>query len=226
MRQAGKIADEVFQAAVESVSPGVHTADAIGKIIDAQCHGANGLSGDYSSLMPTVAIGEKAAAAHMSWTDETFPSSTGVMFELAGVRKRYHVPIARTIHLGKPSQRYLDMEAIVNEALDAVIERCVEGNTVEHAHKGFQDTLMKHGVEKTSRMGYSIGIGYPPDWGERTVSFRQGDKTELKANMCFHLLGGVWQDTFGFELSESIVVKKTGPPEKFCSQPRRMFVID
>jgi len=226
MRQAAKITDEVLRTAVEVISPGVRTADAVGKIIEAQCHGANGLSGDYSSLMPIFAIGEKAAAAHMSWSDETFPVGTGVMIELAGVRKRYTVPIARTIHLGKPSQRYLDMEGIVNEALDAVMERCVEGNTVEYAHKGFQDTLMKYGIEKTSRMAYSIGIGYPPDWGERTVSFRQGDKTELRANMCFHLLGGIWLDAFGFELSDSVVVQKEGRPEILCSQPRKMFVVD
>jgi len=226
MRQAGKIADEVLCTALENISPGVRIADAVGKIVEVQCRGVDGLCGDYSSMMPFLAVGEKAAAAHIPWCDDTFPESTGISIELTGVRKRYHVPIARTIHLGKPSKRYLEMEAIVSEALDVTKERCVEGNTAEWAAEGFQNALKKYGIDKPGRMGYSIGIGYPPVWDEQTVNLRQGDKTELKANMCFHLLGGIWLDKFGFQLSDSVVVQKEGPPEVLCTKPRKMFVVD
>ena len=37
----------------------------------------------------------------------------------------------------------------------------------------------KHGIVKDNRTGYSIGLSYPPDWGERTMSLRPGDRTEL-----------------------------------------------
>ena len=34
--------------------------------------------------------------------------------------------------------------------------------------------LNRHGYRKESRVGYSIGLGFPPDWGERTASLRPG----------------------------------------------------
>ena len=39
----------------------------------------------------------------------------------------------------------------------------------------FWNVLNKYGLEKESRAGYSIGIGYPPDWGEHTLSIRKND---------------------------------------------------
>ena len=35
----------------------------------------------------------------------------------------------------------------------------------------FGKLLDKYGIEKKSRTGYSIGIGYPPDWGEHTSKY-------------------------------------------------------
>ena len=40
-------------------------------------------------------------------------------------------------------------------------------------------------------IGYSIGVNYPPDWGEGQIfSIRKGEKRVLKENMTFHLVPG------------------------------------
>jgi ectoine hydrolase len=59
-------------------------------------------------------------------------------------------------------------------------------------------------------MGYSMGIGYPPDWGERTMSVRPGDPTLLSTNTTFHLMPGIWADDWGVEISKPILVTETG----------------
>ena len=59
---------------------------------------------------------------------------------------------------------------------------------------------------KGSRIGYSMGLNYPPDWGEHTASLRPGDKTVLAPNMTFHMILGMWMDNYGFEGSESFRV--------------------
>jgi ectoine hydrolase len=43
--------------------------------------------------------------------------------------------------------------------------------------------IEQQGIVKDSRIGYSVGLGYPPDWGERALSLGPGDKTELQPNM-------------------------------------------
>ncbi len=72
-------------------------------------------------------------------------------------------------------------------------------------------------------MGYAMGIGYPPYWGEKTASLRPGDQTVLEPDMCFHCIPGVWQDGWGIEISAAFVVTATGA-ERFCTQPEELTV--
>ena len=52
----------------------------------------------------------------------------------------------------------------------------------------FFDELKNRGFEKDSRACYSIGLSYPPDWGERTLSIMRGDRTVLEANVTLHFM--------------------------------------
>jgi len=83
--------------------------------------------------------------------------------------------------------------------------------------------IARHGMEKRSRIGYSVGLGYPPDWGEHTMSLRPGDVTPLEPNMTFHMILGMWMDDWGFELSETFRVTDAGA-ECLCSVPRGLTV--
>ena len=76
---------------------------------------------------------------------------------------------------------------------------------------------------KDNRTGYSIGLSYPPDWGERTMSLRAGDRTVLEANMTFHFMTGLWLERWGLEITESIVITERGC-ECLADVPRRMLV--
>ncbi|MCO5146248.1 MAG: ectoine hydrolase DoeA, partial [Aquamicrobium sp.] len=73
--------------------------------------------------------------------------------------------------------------------------------------------------------GYSIGLSYPPDWGERTMSLRRGDRTELKPGMCIHFMPGLWLDDAGLEISEPLTITETGH-ECFSTVERKLFVKD
>jgi ectoine hydrolase len=80
-----------------------------------------------------------------------------------------------------------------------------------------------HGLTKDSRIGYSIGIGYPPDWGERTVSLRAEETTVLTSGMTFHVILGMWMDGWGYELSEPVVVRESCP-ERLTDLPQELSV--
>jgi ectoine hydrolase len=90
-------------------------------------------------------------------------------------------------------------------------------------HRAFDRVIRPHGLQKDSRIGYSIGIGYPPDWGERTVSLRPGETTELVAGMAFHVILGIWNDDWGYELSEPVVVTDAGA-ERLTGLPQELTV--
>ena len=103
------------------------------------------------------------------------------------------------------------------------LEAAKPGNLCEDIAAAFFGTLRKHGFDKDSRTGYSIGLSYPPDWGERTLSLRAGDKTELKPGMCIHFIPALVLDDGGLELSETILITETGV-ETFCNYPRKLMV--
>ena len=84
--------------------------------------------------------------------------------------------------------------------------------------------LAKAGIEREARCGYPIGISYPPDWGERTISFRASDETVLEAGMTFHFMPGLWMQDWGIEITESIVIRDGGPAECLANVPRPMLI--
>ena len=86
--------------------------------------------------------------------------------------------------------------------------------------------LERGGIAKEGRCGYPSGLSYPPDWGERTISFRRDDDTILEAGMTFHFMPGLWMEDWGLEITESILIRDSGPAECLCDRPRKLFVKD
>jgi ectoine hydrolase len=97
------------------------------------------------------------------------------------------------------------------------------GLRCEDLARVFNGTLAQHGFHKDSRVGYAIGMSYPPDWGERTMSLRAGDKTALKAGMTFHFMPALWLDDGGIEMTEPILITATGC-ERLTTTPPGLVV--
>jgi ectoine hydrolase len=94
----------------------------------------------------------------------------------------------------------------VQEATEAGLAQARPGYTCEDIANAFNTTLERHGFYKENRCGYSIGLSYPPDWGERTMSLRRGDETVLEPGMCLHFMPALWLDDGGLEITESILI--------------------
>jgi ectoine hydrolase len=225
MRDAGRICTAAMNRAIETIRPGVPQQMVIAAIYEAQTLGVPGAAGDYAAICPLMPIGEGTSTPHLTWSDQPFPDNTLAMIEIAGVRRRYHAPLTRTIHLGKPPAEIGDVAKIAVEGVDAGLAMAKPGNTAEQVEAAWQAVLKRNALKKESRVGYSIGLAYPPDWGERTASLRPGDKTELQAGMCFHIQAGLWLKDFGVAISESFVVTDKGG-ERLCDVARELIVVD
>ncbi|UOQ56916.1 Xaa-Pro peptidase family protein [Leucobacter allii] len=223
MRAAGRVASAAMRAAVDAIEEGVPLYELAARVQAAQARGVAGADGDYPAIVPMFLYGDGADTPHLTWTDERFGADTAVSIELAGAHHRYHAPLARTVALGRPSPELERLAAVTVEGLDAALAVLEPGRTPADAHAAFSRVLAGHGLEKRSRLGYSIGIGFPPDWGERTVSLRADDRTELRENMTFHVIAGMWMTGYGFEASESVRVAPGGA-DVLTDAPRRLIV--
>ncbi|MDD9877198.1 MAG: ectoine hydrolase DoeA [Magnetovibrio sp.] len=223
MRRAARIVEAMHERILDKVEPGLRKNDLVAEIYDAAIRGAGGHGGDYPAIVPMLPSGADASAAHLTWDDKPMKAGEATFFEIAGVYRRYHCPLCRTVFLGTPPPALVEAEKAVLEGLEAGLDKARAGNTCEDVAAAFFGVLKKHGIEKDSRTGYPIGLSYPPDWGERTMSFRMGDTTVLEPNMTFHFMTGLWMDDWGLEITESLVITE-GPPECLASVPRRLFV--
>lgn len=227
MRKAARLVERMHETIFDKCEVGYRKCDLVADIYEAGLRFDDGLGfgGDYPAIVPLLPSGADASAPHLTWDDRPMKSGEGTFFEIAGVYRRYHCPLSRTVFLGKPTQTFIDAEKAVLEGMEAGLEAAKAGNLCEDIAIAFFTVLNKYGITKDNRTGYPIGLSYPPDWGERTMSLRPGDKTVLEENMTFHFMTGLWMDDWGFEITESIVIGANGP-ECLADVPRRLCVKD
>ena len=225
MRRAGAIVGKMHERIAEVIEPGMAKNELVAEIYATGIKGADGHGGDYPAIVPLLPSGSDAAAPHLTWDDRPMKAGEGTFFEIAGCHRRYHVPLSRTIFLGQPPQTFLDADKAVLEGMDAGLEQARAGQRCEDIANAFFKVLETYGITKDNRAGYPIGISYPPDWGERTMSLRRGDRSVLEAGMTFHFMTGLWMQDWGMETTESIVITD-GAPELLADVPRKLLVKD
>ena len=225
MKSTALISQEGMRTAIEKINPGVRQCDAVGEIQKSLFYGTPEFGGEYSSIATLIPTGKGTSASHLTATQDVFVNGEATIIELSGTYKRYHVPMARTILLGKAEQKKIDAMKATNEALDTGIAAVRAGVTADDVAQKFWNILDKYNIKKDSRTGYSIGIGFPPDWGEHTLNISKGDKTILKPNVTFHMIAVMQFGDWGVEASESIRVTDSGS-ELFCDFSRDLVIKD
>ena len=123
-------------------------------------------------------------------------------------------PVPRTVlSSAKPSQEFLDrregptlegMEADGSAALPGRATSCEE--TLANAFFAGAGEIRDH--PRTTATGYSIGPVLPaPDWGEadHELAARRPHPSCRAQGMAFHFMSGLWLDTMGLEITESLL---------------------
>lgn len=222
MHEGARIVENAMRAALENARPGVRQCDVAAEIYRAQMRGTPEYGGQYTSTPPLMPSGARVDNPHLPWTNEPYARDTLANFELVASRHRYHTPLARSLYFGKPPQAARTLEAAFLEGIDAVLAGLKPGITAEHVENLWQTAAGKHGVRKRARCGYSIGIAFPPTFGEQTISLRPGDQTVLQEGMTLHLMPAVWQDGASMVITEPLVVTAKGC-EPLCRFERKLF---
>ncbi|MCV6591459.1 MAG: M24 family metallopeptidase [Silicimonas sp.] len=226
IRKAARISDKVIQTAIDRAEPGLRKNDLVADIMHAGITGVGEDWGDYPAIVPLTPSGLDATAAHLTWNGAPMRAGEATFFELSGCYRRYHAPLCRTVYLGTPPDEMLRASEAQLEGIEAGLNAARAGNRTCDIANAFMEVLGRHGIERSGRMGYPIGLSYPPDWGERTASIRSEDDTVLQPGMVFHFMPALWMDSWGLETTETIVIRDTGAAEPLGRIERKLFVKD
>lgn len=223
MSQAGVIAGAAMEAARQAAGVGVRQCDVMSELYRVTTAGTPEFGGTFPCKPPNAMVGEYCSAPHLSWTDAPLKQDEIFYIEMGGIRHRYHTPLSRCVYIGTPPDELVRTTAIIREGLEAVLDTVKPGVLCEDLEAAWKRVISKYGIEKDSRIGYPVGIGYPPTWGELTCSLRNGDKTVLEENMTFHCIPALWRDKYGLVVSESFVVTANGA-RTFANYPRELLL--
>ena len=223
MKRAARTTAAGMQAGIDAIQAGVTEGD-----VAAEIHYALIKAGsEWPSISPFIASGERGAIGHATWTDRVIQPGEPVFLEIAGCLKRYHAATMRTVFVGEPDPSVREGEQLVQEAMNACLETVRAGILAEDVHAAAQAiiTSSRLGVQHSSRSGYSIGIGLPPDWGEGQILSLQADEPRLlQPNMTFHLIPWAQiEGKGGIGFSETIRVTEDGC-EIITQLERKLFV--
>ncbi|MGF1563440.1 MAG: M24 family metallopeptidase [Geminicoccaceae bacterium] len=224
MRKAARIAERIIDGILERIEPGVRKTELVAEIYANAVRGVDDSWGDYPAIVPLLPSGSDAAAPHLTWNWRSFERGEATFFEIAGCYRRYHAPLCRTVYLGAPPDFLRHAEGALVAGLEAGLEAARAGNVAGDVARALHNELAKAGIKRDARCGYPVGLSYPPDWGERTISFRENDETVLEAGMTFHFMPGLWMEDWGLEITETILIRPDGPAECLCHRPRQLFV--
>ena len=224
MRKAAGISEKICRLAIDLAAVGVRKNDIAARIMAAGIEGTKDAWGDYPAIVPLMPSGPSAAAPHLTWNGDPMAEGEATFFELSGCFRRYHVPLCRSVFLGDPPDHIKRGEAALVEGLEAGLDAARAGNRACDIANALGAAMERAGIERGARCGYPIGLSYPPDWGERTISLRPEDETILEPGMTFHFMPGLWMETWGLEITESILIQDDGPAETFCNLPRKLIV--
>jgi Xaa-Pro dipeptidase len=225
IRQAARAAENGMKMAMEMIASGKRDTD----IAAAVMNGMILAGSEYTGLPPFVATGIGSALAHATWEGRDLRKGDAVYLEIPGSIKRYHAALMRTAVVGKPPAMWEDCAKVIIEGLNAAIAAIKPGVTSGEVDQACRATIARGGYGKyyRHRCGYSIGIAFPPDWGEgHIMSLRAGDPTVLEAGMVFHMPPAALMDgVAGIGFSETVRVTDTGC-EVITNFPRQLSVIE
>jgi Xaa-Pro dipeptidase len=184
---------------------------------------------EYAGLPPFITSGPRTRLVHSTWEGRRYEQGDVLVYELPGVIHRYCAPLMRCGTVGPPNDELRRRHELVGEALENVIAAIQPGRTLEEVHRANVATFERHGYRHLLvglRTAYSVGINYPPDWGEgHILSIWEGDRRPLRPGMTFHLVPGFFDpERYLVVISETVLVTESGC-EVLTNFPREPFVV-
>lgn len=222
MERAAKATQAGMMAGIQASAPGVSEDEIAAEIYYAMLRAGS----EWPAMAPFVATGWRGAVGHATWEHRVLEERDCVFLEVAGCYSRYHTAMMRTVAIGEVPDHIKDGEKVCLEAMQATMEAIKPGVLASEVDLIARRIISKGAphVEQAARTAYSIGIGFPPDWGEgHILSMVKGHDRPLEKNMTFHLIPWIQVPGYGgVGITETIVVTDDGCRSLFDFE-RRVF---
>ncbi len=170
VRRAAELADDALDAALSLIRPGADEGDILAAMQGAVFKGG----GDYPANPFIIGSGGDALLCRIKSGRRKLDASDQLTLEFAATFRLYHVALMRTVVVGSPSPRHLELHAACVEALRACEEAMRPGRTFGEVFDAHAAVMEAHGMtrHRLNACGYSLGARYAPSWMDWPMFFR------------------------------------------------------
>ncbi|MEM9107918.1 MAG: Xaa-Pro peptidase family protein, partial [Pseudomonadota bacterium] len=116
IRTAASLADAALDAALPIIGPGADEADILAAMQGAVFSGG----GDYPANEFIIGSGQDALLCRYKSGRRALDANDQLTLEWAGVYRHYHAAMMRTVVIGKPTERHLELYDVCREALEEI----------------------------------------------------------------------------------------------------------
>jgi Xaa-Pro dipeptidase len=219
LKIAGKWDDFALQKGFEAVALG-KTEDQIAADLQYALMQNGIMELSFPSL---VQAGAHAAEPHGATSENQVQNNQLVLFDLGTVWQGYISDASRTVAVGKPDEKSMDIYNVCLEAQLTAQAAAKPGITAEELDKIARDVITKAGYGEyfIHRLGHGMGMSE-----HEFPSIMEGNKMELQPGMCFSIEPGIYiPNVAGVRIEDCVHITENGS-EPFTHTTKELRYVD
>ncbi len=210
VKQAATLADAALDAALPLVAPGADEGDILAAMQAAVFAGG----GDYPANEFIIGSGVDALLCRYKAGRRKLDENDQLTLEWAGVYAHYHVAMMRTVIVGKPTERHLELYDVCRETIEEIEAVLRPGYTFGDVFSTHATTMEQRGMtrHRLNACGYSLGARFTPSWMEREMFF-SGNQQEIRPDMSLfvHMIIMDSETNTAMTLGQTYLTGEEGP---------------
>jgi Xaa-Pro dipeptidase len=210
VRKAGELADLALDAAIKETKAGADE----GRILAAMHSAIFEAGGDYPGNEFIIGSGKDALLCRYKAGRRKLNKNDQLTLEWAGTWAHYHAAMMRTIIIGKPSPRHMELYEACREALVQCRDAMVVGNPISVIFDAHAKVLDAAGMarHRLNACGYSLGASFAPSWMDAPMIYAD-NSTVIEENMVLflHMIIADSETETAMTLGQSYITKQAGP---------------
>lgn len=219
IREGIRLCDLAFDHILSFIKPGMSEKE-IGLELEyvMKKNGADGIKANH-----VIASGERSSLPHGQATDRIAKQGEFVKMDYGAVVNGYYTDFTRTVVLGEPSKKQLEIYQIVHHALDVALEHVGPGKVCSELDEIGRSIIRDAGYG--DHFGHSLGHSLGLDIHEKPA-MRSTDQTVLQQDMVITVEPGIYISGWGGCRIEDLVVIRENGIENLTTATKELQVLN
>ncbi|HYV90102.1 MAG TPA: Xaa-Pro peptidase family protein, partial [Candidatus Polarisedimenticolia bacterium] len=184
VRKAAELADLALDEAHRLAGPGADEGEILAAMQSAVIRGG----GDDTANESIIGSGDDALLCRYFTGRRKLSAQDQLTLEFGGAYRHYHSCLMRTIPIGKPPVRQVEMHKVAVDALEACTAALIPGRPIGEVFDAHARVLDAAGYQayRMNATGYSLGTTFAPNWMDWPM-FYHGNPEPAAAGQVFFI---------------------------------------